>query len=525
MFSFAGIAAAVENASLRFHQAHVLTANGTRAEIAGFPSAELQPTPSPAAAFALEFDAGGLRSPVSSAMFNPSFTRTAPPAETPAAAVDVYLVGGDAPRSLEEALTRGTFAGSSIVAFRAVRASVRINLADVLNRVRPSGRFTLVVVPVGVPGKTPPFALAAAPDAIAVFASAGDRRSEPAALMQPLWRGTETREEAVLFYTETRSGVAQTRLLHRPRKIERVFSYQTGKDYLEGKDWSAAPDGTLRALPGTSLPIGTGEELFPKVLPDGVKSRPTTDGRQLIVTETWSYPLTVMVNYQHEADWSGPVPAAAHRSLPRTLRKLQAREPVTMVFTGDSIASWGRGSATVQEPPYGPTWPELFVGALRERFGGPIIAKNRALGSTQLGWGAANADVVIAPERADLVVIAFGMNDQRKTTPARFRANLEAIIQKVRAANPAAEFILVSSMISSPAVADEQPLIEFRSEMQRLAGEGIAIADVTAVTQHLVRTKPFIDIAVNNFNHPNDYLLRWYAQVAAELLLGEASEK
>ncbi len=253
-----------------------------------------------------------------------------------------------------------------------------------------------------------------------------------------------------------------------------------------------------------------------------MKSRPTQDGRELIITETWSYPLTLMVNYQHDADWNGPVPAPAHAALARTLRKLQAREPVTMVFTGDSIASWGRGSATVQVPPYGPTWPELLVGALRERFGGPIVAKNRALGSTQSAWGAANADFVIAPERPDLVVIAFGMNDQRKTNPARFRANLETMIQKVRAVNPAAEFILVSSMISSPAVADEQPLVEFRAEMRKLGSEGIAIADVTAVTRHLVRTKPFIDIAVNNFNHPNDYLLRWYAQVAAELLVGDS---
>ncbi|MES2693704.1 MAG: SGNH/GDSL hydrolase family protein, partial [Verrucomicrobiota bacterium] len=88
------------------------------------------------------------------------------------------------------------------------------------------------------------------------------------------------------------------------------------------------------------------------------------------------------------------------------------------------------------------------------------------------------------------------------------------MMRKTRESAPEAEFILVSSMMSNPAVADAQPLIEFRAEMKKLAGNDVALADVTAITRHLLQTKPFIDISVNNFNHPNDHLLRWYAQVA-----------
>jgi lysophospholipase L1-like esterase len=485
--------------------------------IASFPSVEIQPAPNAETAFGLAFTTEELRYPVSSVMFGPSFVRKAPPAETPSAAVDVYLVSGEPPTSLAVARERGQFVGSSIVAFRSARAAARINLADALNMAKPGEHFTLVVVPVGLVGRNPPFALAAAPAPIPAFANPGDRRAELTELMRPLWQGKHTREETVIFFAENKDSVPHTRLLHRPRRIERLFSYATGKDYVEGKDWSLEADGTLRALPGTTLPIGTSDGLYPSTLEEGAKSRPTTDGRTLVVTETWSYPLTVLANYTHDDDWNGPVPAPTS-ALPRTRQKLAAREPVKIAFIGDSIASPGRGSATVMKPPYGPTWPELFVSTLRERFGGPIVPKNRALGSTVSTWGAANVDCVIAPERPDLVVIAFGMNDQRKTPPAKFRANLERMIRQTRATNPDAEFILVSSMVSNPIVADEQPLVEFREEMRKLAGNGIAIADVTAVTRHLLKTKPSIDISVNNFNHPNDYLLRWYAQVAAELL-------
>ena len=86
--TLAGGLTAAESGVLRYQRAYLFAADGTRSPIERLPSEELQPTPQPQTAFALEFNADGLRYPVSSVMFNPSFGRKAPPAETPAAAVD-----------------------------------------------------------------------------------------------------------------------------------------------------------------------------------------------------------------------------------------------------------------------------------------------------------------------------------------------------------------------------------------------------------------------------------------------------
>ena len=59
-------------------------------------------------------------------------------------------------------------------------------------------------------------------------------------------------------------------------------------------------------------------------------------------------------------------------------------------------------------------------------------------------------------------------------------------------------------------------LLEFEESM-----EGVAVADVTSVHEHLLTRKAFRDMSANNINHPNDYVHRVYAQVVLQTLFGK----
>ena len=127
------------------------------------------------------------------------------------------------------------------------------------------------------------------------------------------------------------------------------------------------------------------------------------------------------------------------------------------------------------------------------------------------------------PEAPDLCIIGFGMNDRGGNVPVNlFKSQINQIMTTVRAGNPAAEFILVSSARNNPEWGPQQPLLDYRDAILKMQGPGVKVADVTAAHEALLKKKPFIDMSSNNVNHPNDYLGRWYAQVISALLVPAA---
>jgi hypothetical protein len=49
---------------------------------------------------------------------------------------------------------------------------------------------------------------------------------------------------------------------------------------------------------------------------------------------------------------------------------------------------------------------------------------------------------------------------------------------------------------------------------------GVVVADMTAIHSYMLQSKRFIDMTANNINHPNDFLVRAYAQVVCTMLIG-----
>ncbi|MBX2924337.1 MAG: hypothetical protein KF746_19200 [Chitinophagaceae bacterium] len=74
-------------------------------------------------------------------------------------------------------------------------------------------------------------------------------------------------------------------------------------------------------------------------------------------------------------------------------------------------------------------------------------------------------------------------------------------------------------MLANPDAIQSQIQKAYQQPLLELEGPGIAIADMTAVHEELLRHKAYQDMTGNNVNHPNDYLARWYAQVISALLI------
>jgi lysophospholipase L1-like esterase len=230
--------------------------------------------------------------------------------------------------------------------------------------------------------------------------------------------------------------------------------------------------------------------------------------------------MQVEITYTHAADlWKGPVPAFQGENLPGTLGKLKQKQPITLCVTGDSISAGANSSKLSGVPPFQPSYSELVALGLEKAYGSKVTFKNFAVGGWSSDNGVKDASRV-AGEKPDLVIIGYGMNDTGKN-PAKFAANIKAIMDAVKAASPDAEFVLVAPMLANPEwhAPNMASFPAFREALAGLCGKGVILADVTSVWTELRKRKTFHDLTGNGVNHPNDFGHRVYAQVILALLV------
>ena len=144
-----------------------------------------------------------------------------------------------------------------------------------------------------------------------------------------------------------------------------------------------------------------------------------------------------------------------------------------------------------------------------------------AKGGEATSWAVNNFDERVLSEKADLLILGFGMNDLN-TPLETYRARTEEMVQKFRAFNPEGEVVLLAPML--PNVEStwllNQPL--FAEELYKIEGQYpyTAVADMTAIHWDLLATgKRYRDMSANNINHPNDFVARIYGQVILHTIL------
>jgi len=209
-------------------------------------------------------------------------------------------------------------------------------------------------------------------------------------------------------------------------------------------------------------------------------------------------------------------PAAPIRpeALARARAKLEQGGELKIAFLGDSITvgaeagAWWDGLWTPENLGY----PSRLVVALRKRYPAATVTPIAAFqggGTTQRA--AALFDERVRPAGADVVVIAFGLNDADgpvggapRNPPESYREHVRAIIRKAREIG--AEALLVTPPQPSPmlrnGMAERVPA--YRAALLELSREeNAAVADVYTEWLNLARRgiPPFSQLH-NGYNHP-----------------------
>jgi lysophospholipase L1-like esterase len=309
----------------------------------------------------------------------------------------------------------------------------------------------------------------------------------------------------------------RVRLLRPAARILAVRCHARDLDYQEGKDWQLEADGTLLFLPEGSAPRVPAEELYPPKK-EGVRERvfPRKGGGFILSSEGAWLPLrTSQVSYEAQADapWSGPRPVSALALLPRWASRISRRARLRIVLLGDSISAGANASLRIPVAPYLPSWAAQVCAALERQTGAALELVNHALGGADSAWGAKIAPDLLPQAGADLVILAFGMNDRNRHEPAIFASHIRAMIAAAHTQHAETEILLISGMINNPEWQDETRLYAYRDELRRIAAEtpGCACVDVTSAHAYLLQHKNYPELSGNAVNHPNDYLIRWYA--------------
>ncbi len=336
-------------------------------------------------------------------------------------------------------------------------------------------------------------------------------------LLKPFWEGGSVWEETVLLLSEN-GEAPRARLFFRPDKIIEVKAACGGKIYSEGTDWTADADGNITAAAGSDMPFMTrGELVFPDYREGKCFEAKAGGGYVLFRTEGYFHKRQLTVTYTHSDSWTPDLGLMGGDRLARFKKMLAEKSSARLCFYGDSITTGCDSSKMHGLPPFMPGWPDLVHRELERRYETHIEKVNTAVGGMNSDWGVENAWERLGSRRPDLAVIAFGMNDgTQKMSPEKFKANITEIKKQALNANPNAEFLLVSTTTANPETRFDGLQREYYSVLLECAGPGDAVVNMTALHDTLLSRKSFQDMTGNNINHPNDFLIRLYAQAILE---------
>ncbi len=411
----------------------------------------------------------------------------------------------------------------------------------------------------------------------ALTCAASDEWDDPLrAVLEPPWQVGCIRREIVAFIQDREGAPATARLIAAPHEVLslRQAAWPTGTPRTWRPGTDVRVDGARLEAVDPSIPS------YARFAASGVRCIVTAGGckpRTRIALPTdnpmwaedpWSQVVTpppsgeqelrglgmsnnedqlvqVEVVYRTAAPWTSWRPLAAGPAFAPALQaKLAARTPVRLVFFGDSITE-GLGSSghggSASFAPGRPGWAALAGAALARAYRYPdpaaVTVDNRAHAGHSLGNLQQPGLQIAELERADLVVIAYGMNDSRNglhgknlDRVAQFVAMLKERMTIIRTLAPEVPVVVVAPMLGNPEWA-RTGYPYFAALEQALpaavaADRHVAVLDLTRLWIDLLAAKGWTpedqaqgkqlcgwyDLAANRLNHPNDAGHLLYAQ-------------
>ena len=363
---------------------------------------------------------------------------------------------------------------------------------------------------------------------------------------QKIWEGKTVYYETICFHENKSGTISNAGLLYKPDQIIAIRSLDMQTTYVEGKDYTVKGN-TITRTANSGIPY---QPYNVYVDPNGQDWIRLAGSTLSVRSSVNAYEYQVTVFYTHSDDWAGSfVPESQESYLPKTMSKLMNQEPLKIVLYGDSLftgcdtsggsevtmgdgtygtdgtgtKNWGVQN-THRRAPYMPAWPELFKQGLEKKYGNTQITKiNRASCSTESQGAVKVVRKNVALEIPDLVLIGFGMN-QANVDPEKYRADIETMIAEVRKENPDAEFLLFSTMVPNTEInsysKNRLPELEQALLAIRDSGTGIGVVSINSMFRCINDElgKKYFDYSLNNINHPSDFGIMIYAQMALAAL-------
>lgn len=337
----------------------------------------------------------------------------------------------------------------------------------------------------------------------------------------PIWEGRSIAGDTLFFVQKEGKPYAQASLLFASDRTPALFSATGDVEYRVGRDFTWEKDSrTITLTRHSRIPFKTRAELYPAAhSPNSIDRARGQPGDGMLFSEGhFFHDLQVVASYDTSERWSGFTPQSKVALLPRITAKTKGGESIRLIVLGDSISAGYNASAKTDVKPYSPAYPARVVDGLKKMGAGRVELINLSISGMTSAWGVTQISQVISAF-PDLAIIAFGMNDADGVTPPELGDNTRQMIEAIRKDRPNCEFILVAGMIDNPDwVANQQSFLDFRDELLKLEGNGVAVADVTSLWLDLMRRKSFYDLTGNGVNHPNDLGHRIYAEVILKLL-------
>ncbi len=348
--------------------------------------------------------------------------------------------------------------------------------------------------------------------------------------LKPLWEGSVVYDESVMVVRDSFGNVPLQPLAYKATRIVSVKNAALTAKYLEGTDY-LLEDGMLKILESGNICIMDYDEYFPKSSENN-KVFATDNGFTVWREGSFMHEKQIAVTYEHEIS-NMYFPGEQKYDL-SIIGKLKNKENLNILFYGDSITFGWNSSALSDASPFLPDWGKLTVLGLKNRYGytkvvegdeafsgiGNIRYINTAVSGTSAVWGLENIQNNVVRYSADIVFIAFGMNNP-KMDPAAFKDTLCKMIFEIRKDNSDCNIVLVATTHPNPNIVCTRGHREaFVPVLHQIKNElgNITVSDMTTLHTRLLFVKPYHHMTGNNINHPNDFLMRQYAIMALHAL-------
>ena len=343
--------------------------------------------------------------------------------------------------------------------------------------------------------------------------------------LTPVWKNKVVYNESIMFFPNAKTKEYDPApLLYTPTKVLSVRSSDLKTEFKEGVDY-VVENGKIKLTKNSSIYKWDYNDYYLQntaSVPIGSVRAP---GRYIRYASGNEYAeMQLAVTYEHNGSWSGAVPKYAGSTLKNTISKLKGKKALNIVYYGDSIMTGCEATATHNMDPFMPIFTEMITAKLKKTYNYNNINQfNTAVGGWTVNDGVADVHARVTEHNPDLVVIGFGMNIPSKdSSVAKYEESIRNMIKDVRAKNPNAEFILVSTTLPNPDCngwTSLQPV--YKTALESIAKDttGVALVPMTDIHQYLLTKKRYDDMNGNGVNHPNDFLARIYGQAIAQCLI------